>query len=531
MDSFDVIIIGGGINGAGIARDLALRGAGVLLLEKGDFGSGTTSYSTRLIHGGLRYLALLNIGLVFESLHEREVLLHIANHLVHPLRFVLPVYRGQKYPKWMLRLGLILYDWLALRDSLPSHHYFPPPAVLERVEHLNPQGLKGGFQYYDCQAPLPERLTLENIIDAEAVGAVCLNYTKAVEIRKTAVGFEVVAEEADTGRTLRFSGRVLINAAGPWVNAVAELVDDRRPRLVGGTKGSHILVENRIQLDEALYAPARSDGRPFFIIPFGGDRLLIGTTDIFIDGPPEHAAATPEEVNYLLQEANWLCPDLALEPADILLTYSGVRPLPPQRKKSAGEISRKHSFHCHKIGGRKAAMFSVVGGKITTYRHLAEEAGELALKMLGRSGKKARTDERPLPGAFVDARGRPRVLSPQEREAHQRDPLRFFGARAGSVRELARRDAAAGRPLGPNTEPPAAAVIYCARHEKIRHLEDFYLRRTLLGLRWGFDSRLVERIADLLQAELHWDESRKHEEVMRLQRRMEKNMQWRTVEV
>ena len=527
-DPFEVIIIGGGINGAGIARDLAMRGVSVLLLEQRDFGSGTTAYSTRLIHGGLRYLALLQFGLVYESLHERKTLLRIANHLVYPLPFYLPIYRGQKYGYWRVRLGLTLYDLLAGPDPLPNHHHLSREALLGSLPALSPQRLKAGFIYYDCQVPLPERLTLENILDAEAHGAVCLNYTQVTEIHPDGSGrFRVQAVDADTQQEHVFAAPVVINATGPWLNEIAHEFDPRAPRLVGGTKGSHILIHNRIGLQHAIYAPAKSDGRPFFIIPFSDHFLLIGTTDLFFEKKPEEAVATAAEVQYLIDESNRLFPELAITPEDILHTYSGVRPLPPQRGKAAGEISRKHAFYVHKIGGRKVRAFSVIGGKITTYRHLAEEAGDLALKMLGRPRLPCKTAEKLLPGAFTDE-------SNHEDVAHMtflqqsRKPLVLFGRRAEYIRRLAEQKDAWWQPMDSQVQEPVAQVVYCARHEKVRHLDDFLLRRSLWGFRRGRDEAFVRRVADVLAQELGWDDMQTNAEIERFQAYLDRAMQWKT---
>lgn len=527
-EKFEVAVIGGGINGAGIARDLALRGIRTVLLEKDDFGSGTTSYSTRLIHGGLRYLETMQFGLVYESLHERQVLMRIANHLVYPMPIVLPVYKGQQYGRPVLWMGMLLYDLLSLNKSLPNHRALSRQKLLELIPAMNPAGLRGGFSYYDCQAPLPERLTLENVLDAEAHGATCLNYTEVVEIDQAdSEYFQVDTVGLASGSTQRFLARVIINAGGPWANRIAALVDEQAPRLVGGTKGTHLIVDNRIDLQEGLYAPAESDGRPFFIIPLNPTQLLIGTTDIFFNNLPETARASADEVAYLLFEANHLCPELALVHDDISLTYCGVRPLPPAARKKAGEVTRKHFFYRHKIAGKKAPIVSVIGGKITTYRHLAQEAGDLACKLLGKRRRPSRSHKIPLPGALrIGEKDR---LPVQEKPFPQQEGTSrlLFGAALAKIQEMERSDPRLAAPIRPGMPETLAMIAYSAQHEKVRHLDDFMLRRTLLGLQTGVNRELAEAVAAELARHLQWEPERQAQEVARYLGKLQESLAWR----
>ena len=282
---YDLIIIGGGINGAGIARDAAERGLSVFLAEKNDFGFGSTFRSTKLIHGGLRYLAYYEIGLVRESLREREILLKIAPHLVKPIKFVLPVYGDNSYGYGKLKLGLLTYDVLSYDKTLENHKSFSRQELLEIEPNIRAKNLKGGFTYCDCQVTYPERLCLENILMAKEAGADVCSYTQVTDFIKSPDRIEGIrVRDVLNGDEAIIQARLVINAAGPWVDEILQLENRaRRPRL-GCTKGSHILLARfHGGPRHALYAPAHQDGRPFFMIPWR-DYYWVGTTDIRYEG-------------------------------------------------------------------------------------------------------------------------------------------------------------------------------------------------------------------------------------------------------
>lgn len=369
---YDVVIIGAGINGAGIARDAAMRGLKVLLIEKGEIGAGTTSASTRLIHGGLRYLEHFEFGLVRESLRERETLLRIAPNLVRPLAMVIPIYKQSRRGRLTIWAGMILYDLLSWRKSLPRHRMLSGVETLERWPGLNPEDLIGSALYYDAQLEFPERLVLANVQSAREFGAEVLTHTRVTGLTGAGVEFGGQFVEAS----------VIINAAGPWVDQVLDHAPVKSPKLIGGTKGSHIVVPVFPGAPEnAIYLEARSDGRPIFIIPWN-KQYLIGTTDVRFEGDPDQVRCEDWEVDYLLSETNLALPGAKLTRDNILQTYSGVRPLPYQSS------TRRHFIRQHP---QLPNLLSIVGGKLTTYRSLAEECVDLIFRKLGKNPVPCRT--------------------------------------------------------------------------------------------------------------------------------------------
>ena len=396
---FDVVIIGAGINGAGIARDAAMRGLKVLLIEKGDPGCGTTSASTRLIHGGLRYLEHFEFGLVRESLREREILLRIAPKLIKPLPIAIPIYKQGKRGRLTIRAGMILYDLLWWGKSLPSHRMLSRAETLERWPGLNPEGLVGSALYYDAQVEFPERLVAANVMSAREFSAEVLTRTRvtdfAVEDGRVS-GVEFISED---GRKGFAEAAVVINAAGPWIDLVLEHAPAESPKLIGGTKGSHLIVPPFPTAPaNAIYLEARSDGRPIFIIPWN-KLYLIGTTDVRFEGNPDEVRCEPWEIDYLLAETNLALPNAGLTRASILDTYSGVRPLPVTGEKAEESITRRHFIREHP---RLPNLLSIVGGKLTTYRSLAEECVDLIFRKLGKDPPPCRTATEVLATDFTD---------------------------------------------------------------------------------------------------------------------------------
>ena len=369
---YDVIIIGAGINGAGIARDAAMRGLKVLLIDKGEPGCATTSASTRLIHGGLRYLEHFEFSLVRESLREREILLRIAPDLVRPLAITIPIYKQSKRGRLTIRAGMVLYDLLSWGKSLPRHRMFSRAETLERWSGLNPEGLVGSALYYDAQVEFPERLVLANVESARVFGAEVLTHTRVTRLTVTGVEFGDRLAEAS----------VVINAAGPWIDQVLERAPVKSPKLIGGTKGSHIIVAPFPGASaNAIYLEARSDGRPIFIIPWN-KLYLIGTTDVRFEGDPDEVRCEDWEIDYLLSETNLALPGAHLTRDSILQTYSGVRPLPYQSS------TRRHFIREHP---QLPNLLSIVGGKLTTYRSLSEECVDLIFRKLGKNPPACRT--------------------------------------------------------------------------------------------------------------------------------------------
>ena len=398
--SFDVIVIGAGINGAGIARDAAMRGLKVLLIEKGEPGAGTTSASTRLIHGGLRYLEHFEFGLVRESLREREILLRIAPDLVKPLPIAIPIYKQGKRGKLTIRAGMILYDLLSSGKSLPSHRMLSRAQTLERWPGLNPEALVGSALYYDAQVEFPERLVAANVRSAREFGAEVLTHTRVTSLavkdgKVFGVGFICEDRQGQFAET-----DVVINAAGPWIDLIFEQAHVASPKLIGGTKGSHLIVPPFPTAPlNAIYLEARSDGRPIFIIPWN-KLYLIGTTDVRFEGDPDEVRCELWEIDYLLAETNIAFPNAGLTRDSIRETYSGVRPLPVTDGKAEESITRRHFIREHP---RLSNLLSIVGGKLTTYRSLSEECVDVIFRKLGKDSPPCRTATEALTTDFTDS--------------------------------------------------------------------------------------------------------------------------------
>ncbi len=505
---FDLVIVGAGINGAAIARDAAMRGLRVLVVDKGDIGGGTTSAATRLIHGGLRYLEHFEVPLVRESLHERDILQRTAPHLVKPLHFLIPVYADGSHRKAVIGLGLIAYGVLAFGDKNDNHHQMLSSQETLRVAPgLDPEGLRGGAMYYDAQAVYSERLALENALAARERGALVLTHTRVG-------GFEVSGDRATavrlrderSGSTRTVHGAVIVNAAGPWVDAVLGGLPGERPRLIGGTKGTHLIVPAFPGApDLAMYTEA-VDNRPYFIVPWA-DNYLIGTTDDRFDGDLDEVIATPGEVDYLIESTNHVIPAAGLTRHDVLWTYSGVRPLPYEPGVPAAKVTRKHVF-CR--DERLRNLISVVGGKLTTHRSLAEQAVDLVYETLGRRAPHCRTADEPLPGGragdwvrFADGF---RSFSGLPADVADR-LLDVYGVRATDVLSYAGDDERL-RARIPGTSALAVEVPFAVRNEMATTLADVYLRRTMLGVRGDLGLASVDDVAGIARAALGWSEER-----------------------
>ncbi|MCL4401246.1 MAG: glycerol-3-phosphate dehydrogenase/oxidase, partial [Acidobacteria bacterium] len=337
MEIFDVVIVGGGIIGAGIARDAALRGLHVALLERADFGGGTTAGSTRLIHGGLRYLEMLDFRLVRMDLRERETLLRIAPHLVKPLEFLLPLYSRSLWYRLKLRAGMVLYDALSFDKSLPKHRFLTARETLAAEPRLSARGLQGAAVFYDCQVESPERLCLENVLDAREHGATAWNYREVTgALREGGRIAGVRARDVLDGGETEVRGRVVVNASGPWFDRVAGILEPQAHPAIRTTKGVHIACSPVNQRANVLFSGV--DGRLFFVIPLLG-YSWIGTTDTDFQGDPCTARADSEDADYLLRSAAGFFPDV--RDAEVFWSNAGVRALVRQRGRPSS-VSREH---------------------------------------------------------------------------------------------------------------------------------------------------------------------------------------------
>jgi glycerol-3-phosphate dehydrogenase len=480
QEVFDLLILGGGIVGAGVGLDATLRGLRVALIDKGDFASGTSSASSKLVHGGLRYLETGDFGLVYEALHERCLLLENAPHLVRPLRFVLPFYRGARMPPWKWRLGLTLYDMLAGRGNLRRSRPLTAGQIEREFPGLRRGGLLGGVEYFDAQMD-DARLCLEVIQSAACEGARVCNYVaaKAFVIENGRITGIQALDHID-GRELTIRARQVVNATGPWVDEVCRLAGDTAPPKLEPTKGVHILAPGR-GLAAAFLLLHPADGRVFFVIPWMG-RTLIGTTDTFPHEGPDGLHVEEEDRRYLLEgHNNYLEP--ALELGDLCGTFVGLRPLIHARAGQPSALSRE--FHLFTSPG---GLLSVAGGKYTTYRHMAEVITDAVMDRLGRRSWE-RTRNYRLDGTprepWTLFRGTAFTLLtsryglPPEAAQHLVDR---YGRRAADVANYLETSPELARPVVGGEPDLQAELTYQRDHEMAVCKADHLLRRTRLGL-------------------------------------------------
>lgn len=479
--TFDVAIVGGGVNGCGIARDAAGRGASVILFEQSDLASGTSSASTKLIHGGLRYLEYYEFRLVREALMEREVLWRIAPHIVWPLRFVLPYHKGLR-PRWLLRLGLALYDNIGGRKLLP------PTRTLDLKS--DPAGaplktdLEKGFEYSDCWVE-DSRLVVLNARDAAERGAQIRTRTRVVGAERSGDHWIVTSEDLRTGRQERIRAKVLVNAAGPWVekvlNGVVQSKSNASVRLV---QGSHIVVKKLFAHDRA-YIFQNADNRIIFAIPYQKDFTLIGTTDRDYKGDPTEVKASEEEIAYLCSAAS----EYFKEPVrreDVVWTYSGVRPLYNDGASKAQEATRDYVLMLDAPEGEPPVL-SIFGGKITTYRRLAEAALDKLKSHLPAAGKSTWTGTASLPGGDFPQTGYAALVAALSADYPFVDKpvlarlVRAYGTRTREILGHARSVNDLGQNFGAGLTE--REVLYLIDREWALSADDVLWRRSKLGLR------------------------------------------------
>jgi glycerol-3-phosphate dehydrogenase len=481
QDVFDIFVIGGGINGCGIARDAAGRGYSVALAEMDDFASGTSSRATKLIHGGLRYLEHYEFRLVRESLMEREVLWAMAPHIIWPMRFVLPFHKGGIRPAWLIRLGLFLYDHIGGRKLLPATR------TLDMRRDPAAKPLKAlftkAFEYSDGWVD-DARLVVLNAKDAALKGARIMTRSRVVSAEREGDLWSVSVEDITTGTISIFKARMLVNAAGPWVDVVLSgAVRKNNVHNVRLVQGSHIVVRKKFD-DSRAYFFQNPDNRIIFAIPYETDFTLIGTTDNDFTGDPKNIQITEGEINYLCNAASEYFSE-PVKPADVVWTYSGVRPLFDDGASKAQEATRDYVL---KIDGRdgEAQLLNVFGGKLTTYRRLGEHALE---KIAGAIGVKGNpwTAKSVLPGGDFPATGYDAEVAklkgryPFLTERHARRLVRLYGTLAASLLGNAGQAEDLGRHFGADLYE--VEVKWLMTQEWARHAEDILWRRTKLGLK------------------------------------------------
>lgn len=519
---YDVLIIGGGINGAATARDAALRGLKPILLEKNDFASGTSSWSTRLIHGGLRYLEYFEFKLVRESLRERELLLEHAPHLVHPVQLTIPIYKRGARSYWEVQAGMLLYDILSYDKTVPSHRMLTATKFQQLFRAVDDEGLTGAAQYFDGQAEYAERLCLENILSAQDAGATVLNYVKvtALHCDRNRITHLTCVDEL-SGQEFTVKGKnnaVVINTAGPWVDQVCKLGQTENyqsfllesKRLMGGTKGSHIVVSPFSGApDTAFYVEAKSDNRPFFIVPWLG-MYLIGTTDIRFEGNLDSIKANNDEIDYLLYETNRIFPTAQLTRDDVRFTYSGVRPLPYTEGQSTGSITRKHILHEHRDVGI-SNLISLIGGKLTTFRQVGEELVDAVYRKQGRTPPPCPTRESPFFGAIWPDDPQIQTVTQQYADRLSVNTVahlfKLYGCKAPAVLALTDEHPDLLQPIADGFPDIRAQIVYAVQAELAHSYVDILRRRTTLAMQANYGLDLLSVLEETLKRHCGWSQA------------------------
>lgn len=524
---YDVVVIGAGINGAGIFREASLRGYKTLLLEKDDLGGATSATSSRLIHGGLRYLEHYEFPLVRESLRERERLLNAAPHLVTPLPLTLPVYKGHKRGPFMIGLGMVAYDLLSYDKSVPASKMLTRDQALAAEPGLDADGLRAAGRYYDCQAEFPERLVVENVIDGVRQGGTVKTHTPVTGFDLEDGKVQAVLYTDTHGETHRATTASVVNVAGPWIDRVLDLAGSF-PRFNGGTKGSHIVVEPFPGAPkDALYIEARQDGRPYFIIPWN-NLYLIGTTDIRFEGELDEIVASEKEISYLLDETNLAIPDANLNRESVLYTFAGVRPLPYVPEGSTGAITRKHIVQSH--APHVNNLFTIIGGKLTTYRSLAEDAINDIDRTFGRpvGGKKSPTRTNRLPGAAENMVAKQNQFVAQRPDWLSESAARWlverYGMRAHDVIALAQTNPRYQEPIRAGHDAIIAVIPFSFEHEYATTLADVMLRRTMLALEADAGLAIVESMSYVSQEIYGWSDEHRESELAEYHRQIGKQL-------
>jgi glycerol-3-phosphate dehydrogenase len=485
-ESTDLLIIGGGINGAGIARDAAGRGHKAVLVEQHDLASATSSASTKLIHGGLRYLETFEFRLVREALIERERLLAIAPHIIRPMRFVLPHVEGLR-PRWEIRIGLFLYDHIGGRRRLPSSRGVRI-AGTPLGTALN-ESIRYGFAYSDCWTD-DARLVVLNAVDAAERGAKVMTRTKFIGANREQDRWLAQIQDVNTGETRTVRARAIVNAAGPWVEDVLSSMPDVRSRGQARlVKGSHIVVP-RLYEGAHAYMLQNPDGRIVFTIPYEHDFTLVGTTDVPVEGDPARPSISADEIAYLCQTVNRYFRQ-PLSPAEVRWTYAGIRPLSDDEERNASKVTRDYKLELAGERG-EAPLLSVFGGKITTYRKLAEAALQKLRPFLGGS-KEEWTDRVALPGGDIPRGDFDTFLA----GVHRRWPFlppalaqrlaHAYGTRISNVLGAAKHVDDLGRDFGAGLT--SAELEYLQTHEWAQSAEDVLWRRTKTGLHMSQQQR------------------------------------------
>ena len=528
-EEVDIAVIGGGITGAGIVRDAARRGLRVALFEQNDIAYGTSSRSSKLIHGGLRYLESYEFSLVFESVSERRVIMDLAPHLVNPLAFLFPVYQGARKSLRMITAGMWLYDGLALFRSPKRHKTLKPGEVAEQEPLLKQEGLQGAPVYYDCSTD-DARLTLETIIDAIQNGGVAINWARVDALTKNEQGrvSGVVVRNVRDGSLREVKANAVINATGPWTDDVLQMSGPRASKMLRPTKGIHIVVEReRLPVEHAVVLFHPTDRRVLFALPWG-ERTYVGTTDTDYEGAPGEEYATLEDVDYLIAATNHYFPNNHIHRRDVISTWSGLRPL-IQPEADTGDmaesqVSREHQIHIGEDG-----LITIAGGKLTTYRKMAKECVDTALQILKLMGElpeelqSGQTYKFPLPGAvgWPDDDDHDKVADEISEVCEcdlshkvRRHLVDTYGMRALELAKLCAEHPPLLEPIVPGRIEIMAQVDFAVREELAASVSDVMVRRTQIFFRdhqQGLQS--VDKVADRMAVLIGWSAEERQQSI------------------
>jgi glycerol-3-phosphate dehydrogenase len=507
-ETLDVLVVGGGITGAGIARDAAMRGLRTAVVDGGDFGGGTSSRSSRLVHGGLRYLEHGWLRLVFEASRERTTLLRIAPHLVRACPFTFPVYRGGRRPVWQIWAGVWLYDALALFRNAHRARLLGRRGVLQREPLLRERGLTGGAEYWDAQTD-DFRLTLATMRSAHRHAALCASYSRVLALEKASGAVRGATIEDVLDGTMRtVHAHVVVNATGPWSDRLRRLDDPAAPPLLRPTKGAHIAVPRaRLGNAGAVTLTSPIDGRVMFVLPWGSV-AVVGTTDTDSDESPDEVAPTRDDVIYLVRSANAVFPNARLQESDVLAAWAGLRPLLRDGGATTAAVPREH-----RIVESDSGLISIAGGKLTTYRVMAAQVVDRVARRLHQLDHRpvpprASTDQEPLPGGDVADVGALEASLAEDGIAPRvaRRLVWAYGSEAGAVARLVREEPALGELLTATGRVLAAEVVFQAQREMALSLGDVLIRRTSLVQRDAPGALAAAPVvAALLGRELGWD--------------------------
>jgi len=527
---FDLAVIGGGITGAGVALDAVSRGLSVALAEKRDFASGTSSRSSKLIHGGLRYLEQFHFGLVRESLHERAVLSRTAPHLSKPLKFLVPIYASsERSPlganRLKLSIGLWLYDLLAGSQNIGRHRWLSPGEAVHLAPSLNREGLRGAFVYYDCLTD-DARLVIEIIKAAAARGAMIANYAAARGLGKNDGVPTIVVQDALGGDSFNLRAKVVVNATGVWSDQVSRLSDAGAPKKLRPSKGIHVVLpREKLDNQTAVLIPSIGESRFLFVIPWKG-RTVVGTTDTDYQGNLDEPIAEPAEVIRVLESAARAFPAANLSSADVISTFAGLRPLISANEQSTKELSRKEEIFEDATG-----LITITGGKLTTWRRMAERVVDLAVRRLESIGGVRRQEARRSVTDSIQLAGGtpPRAISEEASlaatefgvdDGMAEHLIDTYGGNYRVVLELIRESSDLKSLLIFGLPHIEAEVIYSARYEMTETLEDFLSHRTRISLIARDHGRSsVKRVARLLARELDWSKAEEQSAVDEFLRR------------